>query len=171
MIEHMTDWFYIKKKNTLKSRIRNFFSFANKRLCWYFMLLSRNPYPIGRSSKDFKISCFLGTVMAINVVYNIVYACFNAKSLSSMLLCIATILLATFATIINVGNMLKLKYLLYIDKVEEISDDFTLPYAMAQVKLAAAYPSLELDKNWYEEKFRRQKKIFDAISRLQTLFK
>ena len=147
--EIIMDWFHSLKNSKYVSKIFRTYAAVRKRLAWYFMLLFNNPYPIGKSSKEFKFSAILCVAMMLNILHSIVMLA-TATAFSEFILYLFTLLLAAFAEWINISSMLRLKQKVYNEKVREASEDFQLSYAETVVKLAAMYPTLELVKDTYE---------------------
>ena len=146
------DWSNSLNKSKFMSKIFRTCTAVRKRLAWYFMILSKNSYPIGKSSKYFKISAVLCVMMVANALYNIAM-CLCSDSFVKVALYSFTSLLAAFAAWLNFNSCLRMKQQLYNEKVREASCDYSLPYEMAVIKLAALYPELELDKDAYDAWF------------------
>lgn len=148
------DWSNSLKNSKFMSKIFRTYTVVRKRLAWYFMLLFKNPYPIGKSSKGFKSIAILCAIMAINTLYNAVLL-IHANSFGMSLLHGFTMLLAITATWLNFSTCLKMKQRVYNEKVKEASRTFSLSYEATVISLAAMYPTLELDRDmynaWYKE--------------------
>ncbi len=153
------DWSNSLKNSKFMSKIFRTYTAVRKRLAWYFMLLSKNPYPIGKSSKEFKISAVICAIMAINTLYNAVML-MHANSIGMSLLYGFTMLIAIAATWMNFNTCLKMKQRVYNEKVKEASQNYSLSYEAAVISLAAMYPALELDRDMYNAWYKEWNKPF-----------